>query len=122
MSSKVIVSCALTGGSANYKRSPHVPITPEEIATQAIDAAIAGASIVHIHVRDPVSGAPSMKYEYYEEVVDRIRSSDVDVIMNLTSVPGARYDPASCRTNANSAVPALDPRYRAEDILELQPA
>lgn len=121
MARKVIISCALTGGSDNYKRSSYVPITPEQIATQAIDAASAGAAVVHIHVRDPKTGAPSMKFEYYEEVVDRIRSSNVDVVINLTSGPGARYDPASFRKDAETAVSALDPRVRVEHILRLKP-
>lgn len=100
----VIISCALTGAGDTRAKNPAVPVTPREIADQAIDAAAFGASIVHIHVRDPDTGKPSTKFEYYEEVVQRIRSSACDVLINLTTGPGTML-----------TVP-LDPPFRVAPI------
>ncbi|MEL7430717.1 MAG: 3-keto-5-aminohexanoate cleavage protein, partial [Pseudomonadota bacterium] len=69
-------------------RSPHVPRSPEQIANSAIDAAKAGAAIVHCHVRDPETGIPSRRLDLYREVTDRIRAADVDVVLNLTAGMG----------------------------------
>jgi uncharacterized protein (DUF849 family) len=77
-------TCAITGDDTNVTKSPHCPITPEQIATAAVEAANAGAAIVHIHVREPDTGAFSMETRHYREVVKRIRESKVDVIVNLT--------------------------------------
>ncbi|HXY76606.1 MAG TPA: 3-keto-5-aminohexanoate cleavage protein [Steroidobacteraceae bacterium] len=84
MNSDVIITCAVTGDDTKVKKSPHCPITPEQIANSAIEAARAGAAIVHIHVRDPETGEFSMATRYYREVVKRIRESKVDVLVNLT--------------------------------------
>src|ERR1700743_1264030 len=84
MNHDVIISCAVTGDDTKVTKSPHCAITPEQIAATAIAAARAGAAIVHIHVRDPDSGAFSMETRHYREVVKRIRESKVDVIVNLT--------------------------------------
>ena len=88
MSREVFITAAVTGAGATQDRSPHVPRSPRQIADSAIDAAKAGAAIVHCHMRDPVSGAPSRKIEYYREVTDRIRGADVDVVLNLTTGMG----------------------------------
>ena len=72
---KTIITCAVTGGGAITERSRYVPITPIQIAESAIGAARVGAAIVHVHVRDPDTGAPSMEFKFYREVVDRIRAS-----------------------------------------------
>ena len=88
MSRDVFITCAVTGSGGSQDKSPHVPRSPVEIASSAIDAAKAGAAIVHCHVREPDSGAPSRKLEYYREVTDRIRDSDVDVVLNLTAGMG----------------------------------
>ena len=88
MSRDVFITCAVTGSGGSQDKSPHVPRSPAEIASSAIDAAKAGAAIVHCHVREPDSGAPSRKLEYYREVTDRIRDSDVDVVLNLTAGMG----------------------------------
>src|SRR5579863_3126781 len=90
---KTMITCAVTGGGAITERSTYVPITPVQIAESAIGAARAGAAIVHIHVRDPETGAPSMELGLYREVVERIRASGVDVLINLTTGVGARYVP-----------------------------
>jgi len=84
MNSDVIITCAVTGDDTKVTKSPHCAITPEQIANTAIEAAKAGAAIVHIHVRDPGTGAFSMETRHYREVVKRIRESKVDVIVNLT--------------------------------------
>ena len=84
----VFITCAVTGSGSSQDRSPHVPRSPEQIANSAIDAARAGAAVVHCHVRDPDTGTPSRKLEYYREVTDRIRDSEVDVVLNLTAGMG----------------------------------
>lgn len=84
----VILTCAVTGSGETAGKTPHVPVTPEEIAKASIEAAKAGAAIAHIHVRDPQTGAPSRDPELFKEVVDRIREHDTDVIINLTTGMG----------------------------------
>jgi uncharacterized protein (DUF849 family) len=84
MNPEVIITCAVTGDDTKVTKSPHCPVTPAQIAASAVEAARAGAAIVHIHVRDPVTGAFSMATEHYREVVKNIRASGVDVIVNLT--------------------------------------
>jgi uncharacterized protein (DUF849 family) len=93
MSRKVVVTCALTGGFETVDRNPAVPVTPEQIARSALDAASAGAAVVHVHVRDPETAKPSMALELYQETVERIRAEDKAVLINLTSGPGGRFIP-----------------------------
>ena len=88
MNRNVIITCALTGAGDTVGRSEHVPVTPEQIANSGIEAAKAGAAIIHIHVRDPETGAGSREVSYYREVVERIRASDVDVVINTTAGMG----------------------------------
>jgi len=88
MNRDVFITCAVTGAGETVGASPHVPITPKQIAASAIDAAKAGAAIVHCHVRDPETGAASRRRDLYREVTDRIRSADVDVVLNLTAGMG----------------------------------
>ena len=88
MNREVFITCAVTGAGDTTKRSHHVPVTPAEIAASAIDAAKAGAAIVHCHVRDPETGTASRRRDLYREVTDRIRSADVDVVLNLTAGMG----------------------------------
>lgn len=88
MNKEVFITCAVTGSGATQDRSAHVPRSPEQIASSAIAAAKAGAAIVHCHVRDPETGAPSRDLTYYREVTDRIRDADVDVVLNLTAGMG----------------------------------
>jgi uncharacterized protein (DUF849 family) len=88
MSREVFITCAVTGSGGTQDRSPHVPRSPKEIADSAIEAAKAGAAIVHCHVRDPETGAPSRRLELYREVTDRIREAEVDVVLNLTAGMG----------------------------------
>jgi uncharacterized protein (DUF849 family) len=84
-SNKVIVTVPVTG-SAGDRSTPFLPITPREIAESAVDAGKAGASVVHIHVRDMKTGRPSMDFELYREVVDRIRDQS-DMIMMKEALP-----------------------------------
>ena len=88
MTPDVAITCAVTGAGDTPGKSPHVPVTPEQIANSCIDAAKAGAAIVHIHVRDPETGQGARGVELYSEVVERIRASDVDVVLNLTAGMG----------------------------------
>ena len=88
MSREVFITCAVTGAGGTQDRSPHVPRSPKQIADSAIEAARAGAAIVHCHVRDPETGAPSRRLELYREVTDRIREAEVDVVLNLTAGMG----------------------------------
>jgi len=86
--SSVFITCAVTGSGDTVGKSDKVPFTPEQIADDCIAAARAGAAIVHIHVRDPITGIPARDPELYAEVVERVRGADVDVIINLTTGMG----------------------------------
>lgn len=88
MNFEVFISCAVTGAGDTVGKHPAIPVNPKEIADAAIDAAKAGAAIAHCHVRDPETGKGSRDVELYREVVDRIRGSGTDVIINLTSGMG----------------------------------
>ncbi len=89
MLNEVFITCAITGAGDTVSRSPHVPVTPEEIAESAMDAARAGAAVVHIHVRDPETGSGSRDTELYRAVVERIRATeDIDPVINLTAGMG----------------------------------
>lgn len=88
MNREVFITCAVTGSGGTQDRSPHVPRSPEQIANSAIEAARAGAAIVHCHVRDPETGKPSRDLKYYREVTERIRDSATDVVLNLTAGMG----------------------------------
>lgn len=88
MNHDVFITCAVTGSGQSHLKSDRVPITPAQIADACIEAAKAGAAIAHVHVRDPKTGNPSRDPALYREVVDRVRSSDVDVVLNLTAGMG----------------------------------
>lgn len=88
MNWEVFITCAVTGSGETTSKSDKVPVTPAEIAASAIDAAKAGAAIAHIHVRNPETGAPSRDVALYREVVERVRESDTDVVLNLTAGMG----------------------------------
>ena len=121
MTGDVILTCAVTGSGDTAHTHPDLPITPEQIAEAAIQAAEAGAAVAHIHVRDPQTGAPSRRLEFYREVVDRIRSSSVDVIINLTTGMGGDLivddsDPSKAGPGSDM-VPALDRLEHIEALL-----
>jgi uncharacterized protein (DUF849 family) len=93
MNNDVIISCAVTGAGDTTSRSNLVPVTPEQIADAAIEAAKAGAAVVHVHVRDPESGQGSRDPALFKQTVDLIRDSDVDVVINLTAGMGGDWVP-----------------------------
>ena len=118
-----IISCAVTGSAPTTPdKNPAVPVTPTEIAASAIDAAKAGAAIVHCHVRDPETKLPSMDPAHYREVTERIRDSDTDVIINLTTGPGARFIPsAEDPGRASPESTMCTPERRVVHIEEMSP-
>ncbi|MBD3624782.1 MAG: 3-keto-5-aminohexanoate cleavage protein [Rhodobacteraceae bacterium] len=94
MTRKTILTAAITGNLMTPEISPHLPVTPEQIARQALDAATAGAAIVHLHVRDPETAKGSMRLDLYSELVERIRAENTDVVLNLTTGEGGRFVPS----------------------------
>ena len=121
MNPEVMITCAVTGDDSKVTRSPHCPVTPEQIAAAAIEAARAGAAIVHVHARDPESGAFSMQTRHYREVVKRIRESKVDVIVNLTCGMGG-YICVGARGLEDTPAPGTDfvsQEERMRHVIEL---
>jgi uncharacterized protein (DUF849 family) len=117
-----IISCAVTGSHSTREHNENLPVTPAEIAGACIGAARAGAAICHIHVRDPHSGRPSMELEYYSEVVKRIRASDTELIINLTTGPGGRFIPSDDEpAKAAPGTMLTTPEIRTEHVIELKP-
>jgi uncharacterized protein (DUF849 family) len=119
---KVIITCAVTGNQTTPDMTPHLPITPEQIADACLGAAEAGAAIVHIHVRDPATGMPSMELAYYRDVVERIRRKNNSLLLNITTGPGGRFapsehDPKIAGPNTNLMLP----EKRVEHIAALRP-
>ncbi len=117
-----ILTCAVTGTFPTREHNPALPVTPAEIAESCIGAAKAGAAICHIHVREPDTGKPSMKLEHYREVVKRLRASDVDMLINLTTGPGGRFVPSD--DDPSKAAPEsllTTPESRTDHIVELGP-
>lgn len=122
MRRKYMLTCAVTGNITTPEQTPHLPITPEQIANAAIEAAKAGAAVAHIHVRDPETGRPSMEIPLYREVIDRIRSSGTDVVINLTTGPGGRFVPSLDNPRQAAAGSTLmSPEQRVAHIVELKP-
>ncbi|MFP3557896.1 3-keto-5-aminohexanoate cleavage protein [Paraburkholderia sp. SIMBA_049] len=119
---KTLITCAVTGNITRPDQHPRLPITPEQIAIASLEAAKAGAAAVHIHVRDPHTGRPSMDVGLYREVIERIRAVDDALIINLTTGPGGRFIPSE--DDPKIAAPGttlLPPEKRVEHILELKP-
>jgi uncharacterized protein (DUF849 family) len=117
-----ILTCAVTGTFPTRAHNPALPVTPEEIAVACVGAAKAGAAICHIHVRDPKTGLPSMELAYYREVVQRLRKSGTDLIINLTCGPGGRFIPSD--DDPTKAAPGTNfktAEVRTEHIVELKP-
>jgi uncharacterized protein (DUF849 family) len=121
MARPVIISCALTGAGDTTGLSPHVPVTPEQIANEALAARAAGAAIAHIHVRDPKTGQPSMDVALYRDVVRLIRAAKSDVLINLTTGVGARFVPDDADPNRNAMPGMSTPEARMQHVLELKP-
>jgi uncharacterized protein (DUF849 family) len=122
MQSRVVITCAVTGNQTTPEMTPHLPITPAQIAEACLGAAAAGAAIVHIHVRDPETGRPSMEIDYYRDVVDRIRAGNKEVILNLTTGPGGRFVPdADDPKVAGPGTTLMRPEDRVAHIALLKP-
>jgi uncharacterized protein (DUF849 family) len=123
IASEVFVTCAVTGAADSAGKSPHVPVTPHEIAAAALDAHAAGAAIVHLHVRDPMSGAGSRDPALFREVVARVREANTEVILNLTGgmggdlMIGPEHAPLAFRAGTDFVGPA----ERIAHIVELEP-
>jgi uncharacterized protein (DUF849 family) len=119
---ETIITCAVTGNITTRENHPELPVTPAEIAKASLDAADAGASIIHIHVRDPKTGKPSMEIDHYREVVDLIRAKNTDVLINLTTGPGGRFIPSEDDPKIAAAGSSLTtPERRVEHIVALKP-
>lgn len=119
---KTLITCAVTGNLVKPEQTPHLPITPVQIADECLAAAEAGASQVHIHVRHPETGKPSMEIELYREVVERIRRENRELIINLTTGPGGRFIPSE--DDPKIAAPGttlLPPEKRVEHIALIRP-
>lgn len=122
MRNKTIITCAVTGNITKPEQHPGLPITPEQIADSALEAAEAGAAVAHIHVRDPKSGRPSMEVEYYREVMERIRAKNRGLVINLTTGPGGRFVPSEEDPKvAAEGTTLMLPEKRVEHISILKP-
>ena len=122
MAHGVIVTCAVTGSHQNFHNHPDVPLTPEQIANSCLEARSAGAAVVHIHVRDPDTGAASGDPALYREVVERIRDSGSDVLINLTTGEGGRYVPDETDPSRGGPGTTLRrPELRLRHVLEMRP-
>ncbi|MEN3349777.1 MAG: hypothetical protein V7632_3412 [Bradyrhizobium sp.] len=119
---KVIITCAVTGNLTTPEQTPHLPITPAQIADACLGAADAGAAIVHIHVRDPLTGGPSMLLDHYVDVVERIRARNPALIINITTGPGGRFVPSRDDPKvAAEGTTLMVPEKRVEHIAVLRP-
>jgi uncharacterized protein (DUF849 family) len=119
---KTIITCAVTGNITRPDQHPGLPITPRQIADACLGAADAGAAIVHIHVRDPETGKPSMELAHYAEVMETIRSRHRELVINLTTGPGGRFIPSP--HDPQVAAPGstlMLPEKRVEHIVALRP-
>ncbi|WP_096435880.1 3-keto-5-aminohexanoate cleavage protein [Alteribacter populi] len=94
MKNKVLLTAAVTGAGETTGKSSHVPVTPKEIAESAIESAKAGATVAHVHARDPKTGGISHNVDHYREIVDRIRESETDVVINITAGGGGDFIPS----------------------------
>jgi uncharacterized protein (DUF849 family) len=117
-----MITCAVTGGADTVPKHPGVPVTPEQIANAVIEARNAGATIAHIHVRDPKTGKASQSVDYYREVVERVRGARCDVLINLTTGPGSRFVPSDENPRVGGAGTTMtSPLERVRHVLELSP-
>lgn len=122
MDQSTILTCAVTGNLTKPEQTPHLPISPSQIAEACLEAAEAGAAAVHIHVRDPKTGAPSMDIELYGEVVETLRRYRPELIINLTTGPGGRFVPGDEDPRvAASGTSLLAPELRVAHIAALRP-
>ncbi len=124
MSKNVFITCAVTGSGGTQDSSPHVPRSPAQIAESAIEAAKAGAAVVHCHVREPEDGRPSRRLELYREVTELVRASETDVVLNLTAgmggdvVFGSAETPLPLNSDGTDMIGAAE---RVAHVLECRP-
>jgi len=122
VSNDVIITCAVTGSHQNFQKHPDYPIAPKQIAASCLEARQAGAAIVHVHVRDPETGAPAGDTELYREVVERIRDAGSDVLINLTTGFGGRFSPSEDDPRrAGPGTSLIPPEQRVAHVEELKP-
>ncbi|WP_253446815.1 3-keto-5-aminohexanoate cleavage protein [Halomonas sp. Y3] len=122
MNRNVILTCAVTGAGDTTAKSPHVPVTPKQIADDCIAAAKAGASVAHIHVRDPDTGAVSHSLDHFREVMERVREAEVDIVMNITAGGGGDWIPdAEDPTRGGPGTDIQTPAERHAPVDELLP-
>ena len=123
MNREVFITCAVTGSGGTQDKSPHVPRSPAQIAESAIAAANAGAAIVHCHVRDPETGAPARDPKMYREVVERIRDSETDAVINLTAGMGGDIitGPADAPLPLAKSTDMISAEERVVHVLESRP-
>lgn len=119
---KTVLTAAITGAGTRPEDTPHLPITPEQIATSALECAEAGAAVVHIHVRDPKTGKPAIALDLYEDTVDRIKKYNKNVIINLTTGPGAVFVPGNENLSVGGPGTYLfDAELRVRHIEKIKP-
>ncbi|MES2977371.1 MAG: 3-keto-5-aminohexanoate cleavage protein [Pseudomonadota bacterium] len=122
MKHPTILTCAVTGNLTKPDQTPYLPITPGQISDACLEAAEAGAASVHIHVRDPATGAPSMDLELYGRVVEDLRRHRPELIINLTTGPGGRFVPGEDDPRvAGPGTTLLKPELRVAHIAALRP-
>ena len=122
MKTKTIITCAVTGGADTARKNPGVPITPEQIAAAVIEARNAGATIAHVHVRDPKTGLASQNVDYYRDVVERVRRTGCDILVNLTTGPGSRFVPSDENPKVGGPGTTMTPPLdRVRHVVELRP-
>src|SRR5262249_47816662 len=117
-----MITVGVTGNQTTPDMTPYLPITPEQIADACLGAAEAGAAIVHIHVREPSTGKPSMELAYYREVVERIRAKNRSLVLNITTGPGGRFAPSEHDPKiAGPGTNLMVPENRVDPIRILPP-
>ena len=122
MAREIIVTCAVTGSHQNFHKHPDYPITPKQIAASCLEARRAGAAIAHVHVREPGTGAAAGEVALYREVVERVRDSGSDLLINLTTGFGGRFAPGEDdpRT-AGPGTSLIPPEQRVAHVEALKP-
>ena len=119
---RTFITCAVTGNLTKPEQTPHLPITTQHITDECLAAADEGAAAVHIHVRDPRTGRPSMSVDLYREVVERLRTKNPQLIINLTTGPGGRYVPSEADPKVYApGTTLLPPLERVKHVVELKP-
>ena len=123
MNPKIIITCAVTGAGDTVGKSPNVPVTPEQIANSALEAAAAGAAVVHCHVREPKTGKGSRRVDLYKDVMERIRAKNKEVIINLTAGMGGDLDvgPGETPMKWGAGTDLVGPVERLLHVAELRP-